>query len=159
MKTNGFWIALLVMHCVIMSVSVWFCWPMISGRLEIHQGTQAIKQFNVTTAISVETDFHANTYTNQLSSQTIKELYNRAAKVLSDKSTKTESFSWEDIQGWPRVSTVLQTVSGYVEVCGSCNNDNDSITILFRPGTFARKGAKKLSTYEMPKGTLRCDWE
>ena len=121
-------------------------------------GIQSIRSHNLGDSISEERTFGANTFTNECSSSTIQSFYESAAQALADRSQAVRTYSWIDQLGWDRVSTVLQTSSGYIEVRASCNNDNDSVAIHFAPGSFERPDSRLLPSIALPKGTLRCEW-
>lgn len=153
---------MIVICCAVLAPFVafglWVFWPDISGRLEVRMGIQAIRSHDLGGGISDERAFEADTFTNECSSSTIQSLYESAACALADRSDTVQTYGWVDQLGWDRVSSVLQTSGGYIEVRASCNNDNDSVSIRFAPGVFARPDSRLLSSIDLPKGTLRCEW-
>jgi len=137
---------------------LWISWPSIQGRREIAKGIAAINSHDLKTPIREQRVYGANTFTNECESITIQHLYDRAARSLAGRFPEVHTYSWIDTLGWDRVSTVAQGSDGYVEVRASCNNDNDSLSIRFCHGTFAQEGSKLLTSTDLPKGTLRCEW-
>ena len=144
---------------VVIAGILWAFWPSITGWKDVHAAIAAIEKFDLGEAIDSEQRYGVNTFRNEVSSGTIKKYYTRAAKALSDKSPNSATYKWVDQIGWARVSTVVQTDSGYIEVRASCNNDNDSVYIGFVPGRFDKPGASRLNGFELPLGILRCDWK
>ena len=125
--------------------------------MQIQNGVRAIKLFDESAPVTRSITFAANTFSNEVSSQFIKDEYNKAARFLATKSPKVETYLWHDEEGWERVGTILQTPSGYVMVGAACSNDNDAVFIVIEPGKFTQKDARKLPTHELPR-ILRCDW-
>ncbi len=119
----------------------------------------AIEAYDVATPIHSRRSYGVNTYTYECSSLSIKGYYHRAAGELAERSPDIRTYHWFDEMGWGRVSAVLQTPNGFVEVRASCNNDNDSVYVVFTPGHFEKPDAKIVESHELPNGFLRCDWE
>jgi hypothetical protein len=136
----------------------WVFWPTVQGHLEIERGIQAIRRIKGASSIMAEQRYGADTFTNEISSQTIKDFYNRAAQELHLKDPHAKTYRWLDRLGWDRVSTVSSSAAGRIEVRAACSNDNDSIDILFTSRPFDHPDAVLLPHYQLPPGILRCDW-
>lgn len=104
---------------------------------------------------------HIDTYTHDVSSSTIADLYSRACRklvVLYKDEVKT--YSWNDNEGYPRIATIVQfdiagKPSDVLIVEGDQNNDNDSFTFEYRDGAFDTSKKKLLPSWELPPDHLR----
>ena len=150
-------VAFVVLGLLVVPV-VWLRWPAIRAWREISSGIDAIQIFGKDQPVTAQRSYSANTLASGISSQTIKRYYDRAATALVAKGPTAKTYRWVDLEGWDRLSTVLQMDTGYIEVRASCNNDNDSMFIGITPGEFGRPDAEVLPTHELPSGMLRYDW-
>ena len=140
---------------------LWLNWSEVLAYREIQSGIHAIRESSESSesGIPEKTVYRVNTYDYDLSSERIKGYYNRAAAALGDLNKDSTTIRWHDSLGWDRVSTFCEIEGGYLEVRGSCNNDNDSVSIAFYESPFLGRGGEVLLSYEMPFGVLRCDWQ
>jgi len=157
MKRLGFSILVVGLLAAVASPFVWAFWPSFEGWRETQSAISAIEAFDVALPMNSERTYGVNTFINECSSQSIKNYYIRAVDALTDKNPDVRTFHWVDQMGWDRVSTVLQTQTGFIEVRASCNNDNDSFLVAFTPGRFEKPDAKILDAADLPNGILRCD--
>lgn len=137
----------------------WLYWPAFRGWREINAGIRCIQSWDPSSRETIVHTFHADTFSNDCSSQTIKGLYLKAAASLAGRSGELKCYRWRDAWGWKRVSVVLPAKGGYIEVRASCNNDNDAVSIRIAPGAFEPSNAEVLSSLELPSGVYRCDWK
>ena len=97
-----------------------------------------------------------NTIADGCSIKAIREYYHTAAEALCAKSPKAVTYMWsDDVLYYSRVSTLLITPGGYIEVVASSNNDNNRVTVIFSDQPFSEKGRagmKKLENYKLPEG-------
>jgi hypothetical protein len=135
---------------------LWLFEGSIRSKAEMRSGLRAIEQFDLSEGVEDESRYGVDTFTHQISSLAIEDYYDRAATALNDKGGDlVVTYLWMDGMGWPRVSTVLEGDSSYIEVLAAQNNDNDSISILFRKGKFSRPDTEISSSSSLPQGTLR----
>ena len=106
-------------------------------------------------SITSESTIGINTYRDEVSSQSIKDYYNNAIKILNAKNLKTETYIW--VEPMSRVSTFIQNSTGYIEVSVSSGNDSESVYISYSPGQLNDSNAELLSSNELPMHFLRCD--
>jgi len=118
----------------------------------------SIKSHDEKRTIMTEAVVSINTYRDEVSSSFIKNRYNRAARMLSDKSPNTRTYRSTDPRSWGRVQTILQYETGYISVTVGSGNDSESFSISYISGDFDDSDTELLSSYQMPDGILRCDW-
>ena len=135
-------------------VAFWLFEGSLRAQTEIYIAMRAIENFEVEATPSKK-NIGSETYTHEVASDVIRTFYHRAAEKVAARGGEVRTLAWQDAMGWPRVSTVLITTSGYLEVGAAMNNDNDSVFVHFRPEEFDRPGAKDLPSYHLPDGILR----
>ena len=102
-----------------------------------------------------------DTFTNEVSSKTIAELYTLTCKKLADLyGEEVKTYFWTDQEGWPRIATVVQFKIGdearsYLVVRAFQNNDNDSFSFDHIDGEFDIKEKKLMPDSNLPEGLLR----
>lgn len=128
---------------ILMTVFVMACaWPPFTAWVEMTRASLAIRLINPERPISSEKIYSAvTTGAEGCSSETLREYYDTAAKALYSKSDKTVTYSWaDDVLYYSRLSTVLETPQGYVEVVASHNNDNIRVAMIFSVQPFGHRG-------------------
>jgi hypothetical protein len=144
--------------CLLASPFVLVSWVFFRGWWEFSAGVRAIKKLNAEETVPRAFHFQVNTFAHEVSSETIKDYYNRAAVLLAAKSPNVKTYKWEGEAGGSGVSTILQYADWYVEVTASSGNDSDTVCIQAVPGSFQRPNAFLLPNTDLPHGLLRCDW-
>ena len=114
-------------------------------------------------------DFGANTFTDEVSSETIADLYYSACERLEDirGSHPRKTWVWYDDEGWPRVSSVVLLPAAHIKVTASENNDNDAVYVSVTPGPFPPPdhsprhflAMKELPNDRLPAVVLRFQWK
>ena len=146
---------ILLLAAVIASPVIWWYWP----YLRVESAMLSIRSHNENHTITTQTVVSINTYRDEVSSSFIKNRYNRAARMLSEKSSNTKTYRSTDPQSWGRIETILQYETGYISITAGCGNDSESFSISFISGEFDESDTELLSSYQMPSGILRCDWQ
>ena len=119
---------------------------MTLGRLD------ASSNFRTRTIVTI------NTFGDDVTSEFIKEHYNRAAKILSEKSEKTKTYKSTNPESWGRVITVLPNRTGHVFVTAGSGNDSETFSTGCIAGKFDDAEMRLLPDWKVPHGFLRCDW-
>ncbi len=102
-----------------------------------------------------------DTFTNEVSSETIESLYSSACnKLIKLYKDEVKTYFWSDLEGWPRMATVVQFKIGdkhesYLIIRACQNNDNDSFYFSYKKGEFNIQGKKLMHSWKLPKGHLR----
>jgi len=110
-------------------------------------------------------DLEIDTYTHDLPSSAIADLYNEACSKLAELyGNEVTTYTWKDGEGYPRIETIVQLKNGshrssYLIVCAYSNNDNDMFLFAYLAGNFNGRGKLRQSTWNLPKGLLRSDSE
>lgn len=114
-------------------------------------------------------DFGVNTFTDEVSSDTIADLYYSACERLEDLrgSHPRKTWVWYDDGGWPRVSSVVLLPAAHIAVTASENNDNDAVYVSVMPGPFPPPDhsprqfleMKELPNDRLPNGVLKFQWK
>lgn len=114
---------------------------------------------------STDSGFSVNTFSDEVTSLTIEELYYAACRRLEGlrESVPRRTFLWSDSMGYPRVSSVMQFSQGHMAVTAYNNNDNDMVSIRVGPGPFPLivhpqgqfLDPKELPDDRLPVGVLR----
>lgn len=154
MKTFKRVAALLFVAAIFFYPFVWWFW----FHLNSEYGIMALGRVDESRTIQTKTIVTVDTFGNKVSSEFIKTRYNRAAKILSEKSTKTKSYISTDPESWGHVITVLANGSGYVYVSAGSGNDSETFSIGLVTGKFDDSEMKLLPDWKIPHGFLRCDW-
>ena len=154
MKRN----ALISSAAILIAVFVMACvWPPFTAWVEMTKASLTIRLTNPEKPISREKIYSAvTTGAEGCSAEALREYYDTAAKALYSKSANTVTYSWaDDVLYYSRLSTVLETSQGYVEVVASHNNDNNCVAIIFSMQPFSHKGRAsmvKQDGYGLPEG-------
>ncbi len=142
---------------LITGILLYCCWPPFAAWVEMTETVCAIRLFNSERPISSAKIYSAvNTPYEGCSIKALREYYHSAAQALCAKSPKAVTYEWSDnVLYYSRVSTLLMTPGGYIEVVASHNNDNNGVTVIFSDQPFSEKGRagmKKLESYKLPEG-------
>lgn len=142
---------------ILMTMFVMACvWPPFTAWVEMTRASLAIRLANPEKPISREKFYSAvTTGAEGCSAEALREYYDTAAKALYSKSANTVTYSWaDDVLYYSRLSTVLETPQGYIEVVASHNNDNNCVAIIFSVLPFSHKGRagmEKQDGYGLPE--------
>ncbi|MBB5032748.1 hypothetical protein [Prosthecobacter vanneervenii] len=154
MKQN----ALITTAAILMAVFVMACvCPSFTAWVEMTRASLVIRLTNPEKPISSEKIYSAvTTGAEGCSAETLREYYDTVAKALYSKSANTVTYSWaDDVLYYSRLSTVLETSQGYVEVVASHNNDNNCVAVIFSAHPFSHQGRanmEKQDGYGLPQG-------
>lgn len=104
-----------------------------------------------------------NTFVDDLESESIGRSYYRACRRLDAirGGQHRRTYSWEDELTYPRMSSVVQYSSCYIEVEAYQGNDSDGVTVRIGPGVFLAKQRthlRELPTDQLSSGRLRFQW-
>lgn len=142
---------------ILMTMFVMACvWPPFTAWVEMTRASLAILLANPEKPISRE-KFYSSVTTGAegCTAEALREYYDTAAKALYAKSANTVTYSWaDDVLYYSRLSTVLETPQGYIEVVASHNNDNNCVAIIFSVQPFSHKGRAdmvKQDGYSLPE--------
>jgi len=108
-------------------------------------------------------DLEVDTYTHDVPSRVIASLYSSACQKLEALYGKeVHTYSWSDLEGWPRIATVVQFQNenrghSYLVVRAYQNNDNDSFSFEYCSGVFDTARKQMRPSWILPKGHLRTD--
>jgi hypothetical protein len=155
---------ILALVTVAIFVVGWVYWPNIRFRVAL--GRLAISNSGVPTYNGANTDsFGVNTFSDEVSSASIGDLYYAACNRLEQLrgGYPRRTYHWYDLEGWDRVTSVIQFPAGYISVTAANNNDNDSVAVRVVPGVFPPLGhpphqfieLKELPNDRLPAHTLR----
>ena len=149
---------------MVIAIFGWWFWP----QLHFHYALAhlSVNASGVPFLRGVSQDALAvNTYEDHVSSKVVAELYyagcDRLEKLRGNYPRRT--YHWYDLEGWDRVTSVVQFPASYLSVTAACNNDNDSVAVRVLPGTFPPPDhspaqfieLKELPNDRLPLGTLR----
>ena len=154
MKTLKRIAILLVVAAIVLSPLLWWFWP----HLKSEYAMLALGRFNESWPIQTKTIVTVNTFRDEVPSGFIKTRYNRAAKILSEKSTQTRTYRSTNPESWGHVITVLTNEGGYVYVSAGSGNDSETFSIGQVAGKFDDSEMELLPDWKVPHGLLRCDW-
>ncbi|HVE41043.1 MAG TPA: hypothetical protein VNM14_14205 [Planctomycetota bacterium] len=109
-------------------------------------------------------EFRLNTYEDDVCSETIGRCYEAACRRLESLrgANPRRTYSWQDSLTYPGVSSIVQFPSHYAEVYVFSGNDSDTVQVRMVPGQFPQSRqleVRLLGSDELPKGTLRFQWE
>lgn len=142
----------------------WMYWPHICFRIALSKLSVSVS--GVPAYAGANNDaFGANTFSDNISSSGIGSLYYAACRRLEELrgSYARRTYHWYDMEGWDRVTSVVQFPTGYISATAANNNDNDSVTVRVMPGTFPPPDhpphqfieLKELPNDRLPADTLR----
>jgi hypothetical protein len=142
----------------------WLYWPHIRFRVALSR--LSVGANNVPTYGGGNTDsFGVNTFSDNVSSANIGDLYYTACNRLEQLrgGYPRRTYHWYDLEGWDRVTSVVQFPTGHFSVTAANNNDNDSVSVRVTPGVFPPPDhpphqfieLKELPNDRLPAHTLR----
>jgi len=120
----------------------------VKGHLESRPRMDRLEEF----------DIRVNTFNDDLPSWCIASLYNAACKRLDEVRGEysMRSFVGSDIEGWPRLVTVVEGHERYIETGVAQGNDSDFFWCRLGHGRYEPGGMTEKAGWTIPKGTLRC---
>ena len=147
-------ILLLFVAGLLLAPVAWWFWPHLRSEyaMRVISGVDETDTFRTKTIVSV------NTFDDEVSSEFIKERYNRAARILFEKSKKTRTYKSTDPESWGHVVTVLANRTGYVYVSAGSGNDSETFSVGQVAGNFDDSEMALLPDWNAPRGLFRCDW-
>lgn len=144
---------------LVVSIHTWLFW----GEYRFYAGLSSItvdEQDRPALFWSHSKGLGVNTYEDDLTPDSIRRSYTMACRRLETIRGRypRTTYSWEDDETWPSVSSVVQFPTGYIEVHAYQGNDSDGVWIRVSPGAFPISGKNNLKTLltdDLPPGTLR----